>query len=159
MSSIPLRHLAGLTPAIVLLTLTAGCAPAGRPGGYTPRVRELTVTTVPLLVKEAQTVYPFLAGAFARGGVLDGKEVYGFSPSTLVAVEGDTIHFTLVNPEDDAHTFVLPDLAVALPGQQVTRATYIARRAGIYSIICNVPTHMPMMSGQLVVLAPDAVSN
>jgi plastocyanin len=122
-------------------------------------VRELTVTTVPLLVKEARTVYPFLRGAFAKGGVLDGKEVYGFSPSTLVAVEGDTIHFTLVNPEDDAHTFVLPDLAIALPGQQTARATYIARRAGIYPIICNVPTHMPMMSGQLVVLSPKAVSN
>lgn len=129
-----------------------------RPARYTPAVRELTVTTVPMLVKEAQTVYPFLRGAFARGGVLEGKEVYAFSPGTLVALEGDTIHFTLVNPEDDAHTFVLPDLAVALPGQQMTHATYVARRAGIYPIICNVPTHLPMMWAQLVVLSPTAVS-
>ncbi len=116
------------------------------------------MTTVPLLVKEGRTVYPFLEAAFAKGGVLEGKEVYAFSPSTLVAVEGDTIHFTIVNPEDDVHTFVLPDLALALPAQRITRATYVARRAGIYPIICNVPAHAPMMSGQLIVLSPRAIT-
>jgi hypothetical protein len=64
-----------------------------------------------------------------------------------------------VNPEDDLHTFVLPDLSLPLPGQSVTHATYIARRAGIYPIVCNVPTHMPMMSGQLVVLSARAVGS
>ena len=87
----------------------AGCAQSRPPAAYTPQVRELTLTTVPLLTKELQKIYPFLRQDFAPGGVLQGKEVYGFSPSTLVVVEGDTIHFTLVNPEDDEHSFSLPD--------------------------------------------------
>ena len=49
------------------------------------------VTTVPLLVHEQRKTFPFLAAAFAKGGVLDGKEVYAFSPSTITVVEGDTI--------------------------------------------------------------------
>ena len=110
------------------------------------------MTTVPLLVREAQTVYPFLKPAFAKGGVLDGKEVYGFSPSTITVVEGDTIHLTLINPEDDLHSFVLPDFAVALPGGETTEATYVARHPGLFRILCSVPSHLPMMSGQLVVL-------
>jgi plastocyanin len=109
-------------------------------------------------VKEQQTVLPFLKADFAKGGVLDGKEVYGFSPSTLTVVEGDTIHFTFINPEDDQHSFVLPDLIVNLPPQQTTRATYVAKRAGIYSFVCSVPSHLPMMTGQLVVLSPLAVA-
>lgn len=143
----------------VAATSIAGCGPAreSRVARYEPRVREITVTTVPLLVRESQAVYPFLKSDFARGGILEGKEVYAFEPGTLVAVAGDTLHFSLVNPEDDVHTFVLPDLAVALPGQQVTHATYVARRPGIFPLVCNLPNHLPMMSGQLVVLAPSAV--
>jgi plastocyanin len=136
----------------------AGCArDTSKAPAYVPRVRALVVTTVPLLVREAKSLYPFLVPAFAKGGVLDGKEVYAFSPSTLTVVEGDTIQFTFVNPEDDAHSFVLPDFAVSLPGGQVTHATYVARHAGIYPITCTIPAHQPMMSGQLVVLSPVAL--
>jgi hypothetical protein len=69
-------------------------------------------------LKEAQGVYPFLRPAFAKGGVLEGK-----------VVEGDTIRFTFINPEDDPHSFVLPDFAVSLPGGQATEATYVAKHA------------------------------
>jgi len=143
---------------ISALTLIASLAAAAcetappRPPAYVPRARDLTVTTVPLLVRESRRVYPFLDQAFAPGGVLDGKEVYAFSPATLTVVEGDTIRFTFINPEDDLHTFVLPDLAVALPAESVTHATYIARRSGIFPITCSIASHLPMMSGQLVVL-------
>ena len=133
----------------------AACAtptPSTSAPAYRPRTRSLTVTTVPLLVKEERSVFPFLEPAFAKGGVLDGKEVYAFSPSTLTVVEGDTIHFTLINPEDDVHSFVLPDFAVSLPGNKTTEATYVAKRAGIFPILCAVQAHLPMMSGQLVVL-------
>jgi plastocyanin len=141
-----------------LFALTA-CERAMPPGlAYTPRARELTVTTVPLLVKEQQSMFLFLKPAFAKGGVLEGKEVYAFVPSTLTVVEGDTIHFTLINPEDDVHSFVLPDLVVSLPGSSATHATYVARHAGIYPIVCAVASHLPMMAGQLVVLAPSAVA-
>ena len=122
---------------------------------YVPRTREITITTVPLLVKEEQHVLPFLEQDFAKGGVLEGKEVYAFSPSTVTVIEGDTIHFTLINPEDDVHSFVLPDLAVSMPGQRVTKATYVARRAGIFPFVCAVQAHLPMMWGQLVVLAAE----
>jgi len=48
-------------------------------------------------------------------------------PSTVPAIEGDTIRFHLVNPEDGLHSFVLPpELSVALPGLQAT-TTYVAR--------------------------------
>ncbi|HKV52775.1 MAG TPA: cupredoxin domain-containing protein [Gemmatimonadaceae bacterium] len=124
---------------------------------YTPVARTITMTTVPLLVKEDQRVLPFLTADFAKGGVLDGKEVYAFSPSTVTVEQGDTIHFVFVNPEDDVHSFVLPDFSVALPPQKTTRATYVARHAGIYTFTCSIPAHVPMMWGQLVVLSPSAV--
>jgi hypothetical protein len=44
-----------------------------------------------------------------------------------------------------------------LPGQQVVHATYVASRSGIFPLLCNMPNHLPMMSGQLVVLAPSAM--
>jgi plastocyanin len=124
---------------------------------YLPRTREITITTVPMLVKEQSAVLPFLRSDFAKGGVLDGKEVYAFSPSAVTVVEGDTIHFTLINPEDDVHSFVLPDLAVPMPPQKVTTSTYIAKHAGIYPFVCSVASHLPMMWGQLVVLSSAAV--
>ena len=71
---------------------------------------------------------------------------------------GDTIHFTFINPEDDQHSFVLPDMAIPLPPQQITKATYVATRPGIFSFVCAVQSHLPMMSGQLIVLSPAAVS-
>ncbi len=140
-----------------LVVAAAACAP--RAPSYHPRVRTLTVTTVPLLVKEQQSLYPFLGAAFAKGGSLEGKEVYAFSPSTLTVVEGDTLQLTLINPEDDVHSFVLPDFAVSLPGNTTTHATYVARRAGIFSIVCAVQAHLPMMSGQLVVLPASAMAS
>lgn len=141
---------------LAMALIAAACARPAAP--YQPRSRDLTVTTVPLLVKESQGMLPFLKGDFARGGVLEGKEVYAFVPSTLTVVEGDTIHFTFINPEDDDHSFVLPDLAVPLPPQQTTHATYVAKRAGVYPFVCSVASHLPMMSGQLIVLSPLAVT-
>jgi hypothetical protein len=72
-------------------------------------------------------------------------------------VAGDTIHFTLVNPEDDVHRFVLPDLALTIPGGTILHRTYVTRSPGVYPMVCDMPNHLPMMSGQLVVLAPSAV--
>ena len=124
---------------------------------YVPRTRHVTITTVPLLVKEQQGVLPFLKEDFAKGGVLDGKEVYAFSPSTITAVAGDTIRLTLINPEDDDHSFVLPDFVVAMPPRKSIDTSYVARRSGIFPIVCAVQSHLPMMSGQLVVLSAAAM--
>ena len=71
------------------------------PDGYN------TVTPY-LTIEHPEAVMDFLTKAF------DGKEVYGFSPNTVTVVEGDTIHFTFINPEDDVHSFVLPDLGILL---------------------------------------------
>jgi plastocyanin len=131
----------------------AACARDAATTHYRPRTRELTVTAVPLLTKELQSTYPFLTQDFGRGGVLEGKEVYAFVPSTLTVIQGDTIHFTLINPEDDAHSFVLPGLAVTLRPQSKVLADYIARNAGVFEYVCDIPAHLPMMYGQLVVLA------
>jgi plastocyanin len=151
------RRLRALTAVAALMTAigVVGCtggSPSERRSRYTPRTREITVTTVPLLVKEARSVYPFLREDFAPGGMLHDKEVYAFVPSTITVVEGDTIRFTFLNPEDDVHSFVLPDLAIALPGQRTTQATYVAAHAGIFPFRCSVPTHLPMMAGELIVL-------
>lgn len=142
----------------MLVLAVLACAPNAPPRAtYTPRARSITITTVPLLVKEAAKLYPFLEPAFAKGGVLDGKEVYAFSPSTITVVEGDTLRLTLINPEDDVHSFVLPDFAVPLPGGKSTEATYVAKHAGIFPIVCAVASHLPMMSGQLVVLSAKSM--
>jgi len=124
------------------------------PAAYTPRRRDITITTIPLITRELQSVYPFLKADFARGGVLDGKEVYAFEPSTITVMSGDTLHLTLLNPEDDDHAFVLRDLYVPLAGQSRRETTYVAREPGIFIFSCSVPAHLPMMRGQLVVLAP-----
>jgi plastocyanin len=136
-----------------LAFVAIGCVKDAPVTHYRPRTRELTVTAVPLLTKELQTTYPFLTQDFGRGGVLEGKEVYAFIPSSLTVVQGDTIHFTLINPEDDAHSFVLPGLAVTLRPQSTVLADYIARNAGVFEYVCDIPAHLPMMYGQLVVLA------
>lgn len=133
----------------VLVALTA-CRPA-----YHPRSRAVIVTAVPLLTKEMASVYPFLKTDFAAQGVLAGKEVYAFMPSTITAYAGDTLEITFVNPEDDAHTFVLSGLAVALPGQSTKTVRYPVGAPGIYPFQCNMAAHAPMMNGQLVVLAPQ----
>jgi len=148
-----------ITVAIAVVT-ACGAPPANpRPAAYQPRTRNITVTTVPLLVKEQIKLYPFLKPAFAKGGVLDGKEVYAFVPSTITAVAGDTLRLTFVNPEDDAHSFVLPDFAVPLPGGTTTMATYVTKAAGIYPITCAIASHLPMMAGQLVVLSASAMAS
>lgn len=133
----------------------AGCNGSG--AAYRPQAREVTLTAVPVLVHEHEKLFPFLKADFAPGGVLEGKELYAFIPSTITAVEGDTLHLTIVNPEDDAHNLVLPGLSLPLPGQQTTRATYVVGGPGIYPFVCNMAAHLPMMSGQLVVLTARAV--
>jgi plastocyanin len=146
--------LRSLTGAPVLAACLAGCgarAPVSR-----PRTQAFTITTVPLLTKEMQRVYGFLAKDFAPGGVLEGKEVYAFEPSSITVYEGDTLALTLVNPEDDAHSFVLPGLSLSLPPQSKVSATYVARAAGTYRYLCAMPAHLPFMYGTLVVLPASA---
>ncbi len=142
--------------ALALALLLGACSVerVGRtPGG---RARDIVITAVPLLTRELAPTYPFLRQNFAPGGVLEGKEVYTFVPSSITVLEGDTLHLRLVNPEDDEHNFVLGDLAVRMPGPSTTQATWVARHAGIYPFLCTLPTHIPLMWGQIIVMRRDA---
>jgi hypothetical protein len=133
----------------------AGGREASGRDAYRPRLRSFTVTAVPLLIKEQQDLYPFLKKDFGGGGVLEGKEIYAFQPSVLVAYRGDTLRLVLVNPEDDLHTFALDGhAALDLPGQSTVIDTVVASRVGLFRFVCDIPSHAPFMYGQLVVLPP-----
>jgi hypothetical protein len=148
------RVLSRLGASSIAALLGVGCArPA--PAAYQPRLRAFTVTTVPLLIREQQELYGFLGRDFAPGGVLEGKEVYAFQPSTLVAYRGDTLVLRLVNPEDDLHTFVLDGhRPVQMAPQSTVADTVVASRTGLYRFVCDLPSHSPYMYGQLVILSP-----
>ena len=147
-----------LSFALLAVLALPGCRVRAldRHPAYRPRSRDVTITTVPLLVKEMSRTLPFLVRDFAPGGVLADKEVYGFMPDHITAGEGDTLRLTFYNPEDDLHSFVLGGFAVGLAPQSVTHAVYVASRAGLFDFECSIPTHLPMMHGQLEVL-PAAV--
>ncbi len=134
---------------VAALAALAACqaAPRGR-----PQSRLYTITAVPLLTREMQRVYPFLTKDFAPGGLLAGREVYAFEPSTITVYEGDTLQLNLINPEDDAHTFSLLDLHLTLQPMSIVKTAWVARRAGIFRYECDLPTHQPFMYGTLVVL-------
>lgn len=117
----------------------------------------VTLVTVPLLVKESGRIFDFLPKDFAKGGVLEGKEVYAFSPDSLTAYRGDTLNLTIVNPENDPHTFVLADfhVHVLLPPQAKTTIRFVAARVGVFTFLCDIASHTPFMTGQLTIL-PDS---
>lgn len=163
-------RLGGLAAVIGLALLLVGCATplvsaplaptatasthATVQTTYQPQVRAFTVTAVPLLVHEEKGSMDYLPKDFVKGGLLDGKEVYGFYPSTLAVYQGDRVELTLVNPEDDSHTFTLTgvDLSVQMNAQSATKTSFVMTKAGIYPFVCAEPEHAPYMWGQLIVL-------
>ncbi len=138
--------------AMTALVLT-GCGGSSAHASATPQDRNFTVTAVPLLTHEMADANDYLNADFAAGGVLDGKEVYGFYPSTLVVNTGDTVNLTLVNPEDDDHTFTIPELGINIDmkAQTSTSTSFQANKAGIYTFVCAETEHSPFMWGQLIV--------
>lgn len=101
-----------------------------------------------------QGMFDFLKEDFAKGGMLDGKEVYGFSPTSITVYAGDTVDLTLVNPEDDTHTFTISDLNLnaEMKGQSTMKVSFVAGKPRIYQFVCADAEHAPYMWGQLVVL-------
>lgn len=160
------RRMAILSGVVVLALLLLGTGavirgfqPAGsRAASYTPQTRNFTVTAVPLLVHEMQGTLGYLQKDFAKGGLLYGKEVYGFYPSTLVVYQGDTVNVTLVNPEDDPHTFTIAELGVNvdMKAQSSTNTSFVANQVGTFTFMCAEAEHAPFMWGQLVVLPASA---
>jgi hypothetical protein len=85
-------------PVACVVALTSCTKPAQSDASRAPpaRSREVVITTVPLLTKELAATYPFLNKDFATNGVLDGKEVYEFMPSTITVGGGDVV----LRPQD-----------------------------------------------------------
>lgn len=147
---------------IGLILFVVGCAAglqvatlAQAPAAYAPQSRTFMVAAVPLQVHEMQGNMNYLTADFATGGVLDGKEVYGFYPSTLTIYAGDTVNLDLVNPADDSHTFTISDLNlnVEMKGKAATQTLFVASKPGVYQFVCAEAEHAPYMWGQLVVLS------
>jgi len=137
----------------------AGCGKKAATVGqqYSPETRPLVVTAVPLLVHEQTGTFDYLKKAFAKGGILNGKEVWGFAPSSITVYRGDTLKLTFVNPGDDPHTFTIDALAInaAIAGGTTSETSFVANRVGVYRFYCAIPEHAPYMSGTVTVL-PEA---
>lgn len=118
------------------------------------------MTMVPLLVQEMQDTFPFRKQEFARGGLLDGKEVFAFYPSTLVVYQGDVVQIALANASQDDHTFTAPDLDlnVSIKDQSSATASFVATTPGIFTFVCTVPEHTPYMRGEILVLPGSAAA-
>ena len=134
--------------------LAAPAAQVGTPAAGGAQSRDFYIAMVPLVVHEQASIYPFVAKAFAAGGVLDGKEIYAFMPSTTTCYAGDTLNVHLVNPSDDPHTFTVVELdkSVTVDGSSLGTITLAAIPAGIYTVMCAEAEQMPWMWGQIVVL-------
>jgi plastocyanin len=124
---------------------------------YKPQTRNLLVTAVPLLVHEQTGVFDYLKKDFAKGGLLQGTEVWAFSPSTLTVYQGDTVHVTVVNPGGDLHTFTIAAVGFSINVPPLTQrhGSFVVPRAGLYKFYCAIPEHSRYMWGNLVVL-PDS---
>ena len=151
------RCMSCLMVGIVVFLVACGGPLSAARSEYTPHVRAFTLVTIPLLVKESATTFDFLHKDFAKGGVLEGKEVYAFSPDHITVYQGDRVNLTIVNPENDAHTLTLPDFNVnlALPPQATTKGSFVADKVGVFTFYCGIASHMPFMTGELNVL-PDS---
>lgn len=145
----PMAHRAHAAPGTTVVRTTVPSST------YTPATKTFVITTVPMLVHEQTKTFGYLNKDF-KSGVLKGKEVWAFNPSSLTVYQGDTVDIQLVNPSGDAHTFTLADLGFNLDvkAQGTASGSFVASKVGVFTFACEMPEHMPFMWGQLVVL-PD----
>jgi plastocyanin len=121
---------------------------------YQPQTRELVVTAVPLMVHEETGLYSDLKKDFAKGGLLQNGEIWGFSPSSLTVYEGDTVNVTVVNAGGDPHTFTIAEINYNLdvPAMSSVKGSFVVPKVGLFKFFCAIPEHAPYMWGGLVVL-------
>ncbi len=126
---------------------------------YAPQTRDIVVATVPLVIHEQDKMQPGLKDVFGPKGVLKDKEVYGFTPDTIIVYQGDKVNLTAVNPQpDDRHTFTLREYKIDLnlPPNTSAKTSFVASKVGIFPFFCDIGEHMPYMYGTLVVLPGSA---
>ena len=145
--------------AMVGTSCTVKPAQAAAPS-YTPRNQQYSIVAVPLLVHEQTGTFDYLQRAFAKHGLLDGKEVWGWSNNHITVYQGDSVTADLLNPGDDPHTFTIDELAVnkALDPGAKTSVTFYADKVGTFRFFCSIPEHAPYMSGTITVLPDSAAS-
>lgn len=138
------------TPAMSMTVVT--------PTASSGQGRHLVIAMVPVLTHEFQTFLPYLKNAFAKGGLLDGKELFCFLPAHVAAYAGEVITFDIYNPADDPHTMTFLSLqkTVDVPGHAKATLTLPPLRAGIYDFACLEAEHEPFMWGQLTILPQAA---
>ncbi|HLW16130.1 MAG TPA: cupredoxin domain-containing protein [Actinomycetota bacterium] len=127
---------------------------------YTQQHFDYSIVAVPQLVHEQAATFGYLKRAFAKHGLLDGKEVWGWSINHITVYQGDSVTANLLNPGDDPHTFTISELAVNKvlnPGAS-TSVTFSAYKLGTFKFFCAMPEHMPYMTGTITVLPDSAAS-
>jgi plastocyanin len=134
-------------------------ATAATTSTYQPVTRDFVVAAVPLLVHEQSGTFDYLNKDFGPSGVLNGKELWGFSPSSFTVYQGDTVHVTVVNAGDDAHTFTVAAVGfnLSVDPQSTASGSFVVPQAGPFTFFCSILEHSPYMWGQLVVL-PDSAA-
>lgn len=127
---------------------------------YTQQHFEYSIVAVPLLVHEQTSTFDYLDKAFAKHGLLDGKEVWGWSLNHITVYQGDSVTANLLNPGDDPHTFTITELDVnkVLNPAASTSLTFSAYKVGTFKFFCTVPEHAPYMTGTITVLPDSAAS-
>ena len=151
---------AGLGLVALLASSCATGTAAAKTPPYTAQNQQFQIAAVPLLVHEAAGQYDYLQKAFAKHGLLDGHEIWGFSQTHLVVYQYDSVDVSLLNVGDDPHTFTINELAVnvQMRPQSSTKADFVALKVGTYKFFCSIAEHAPWMSGTITVL-PDAVAH
>lgn len=145
--------------ALVAAGCSTGTASAKTPP-YAAQNQQFQIAAVPLLVHEDAGAYDYLQKAFAKNGLLDGHEIWGFSQTHLVVYQYDSVDVSLLNVGDDPHTFTIDELGVnvQMKPQSTTKADFVALKVGTYKFFCSIPEHAPWMSGTITVL-PDSVAH
>jgi plastocyanin len=129
-------------------------APAAAATNYTPQTRGFVMTIVPGWVHEQTGVFDYLDADFSKKGLLNEKEVWNFSPSSITVYQGDTVVIDLYNPSSDPHTWTLMGMDVNVPvgAQAMAPVRFVATKVGLFTFNCEIGEHFPFMTGQLVVL-------
>ena len=155
------KVLSSVAAAAFLVASGAACAQrvatASTPT-YQPQTRTVDIAAIPQLVHEQGATFDWLGAAFKKGGLLDGKEVWGFSIDHITVYQGDNVAVSILNPGDDPHTFTITELGVnqAIKGNGTAHTSFLAEKVGTFRFFCSIPEHSPYMSGEITVLPASA---
>ncbi|EXX84873.1 hypothetical protein BG53_10220 [Paenibacillus darwinianus] len=108
-------------------------------------------------VPSGQLVFQLVTGEFKSVGT-DGKEIeaYRWDPGTIIVPRGETVQLNITGVNGASHPFVIEGLGVRdeVKKGQTTIVTFVAKKPGIYPIIClthTVPAQGGPMVGYIVV--------